>query len=317
MMRKFAITPLVLVLSTLLLTATAQAQYQLQRHEDGVRVLHGDQLVADYLTLSKSKPILWPLNGPGGTAMTRQYPMVADSKNEKHDHPHHRSFWFTHGDVNGTDFWLEGGEGGITDHQKFTILKADKDSAVVAARNIWKTAAGKPVLTEERSYTFSHDKDATILDCQFVVHASHGDVNFGDTKEGTFGVRIAGSMKVDAKLGGKLVNSDGATNSDAWGKAAPWVDYVGPIGDKKMGIAILCHPSTFNYPNRWHVRTYGLFAANPFGVHHFLKQDKSTAGTTLAAGEKMTFRYRVILHLGDTADADIAGRNAEYAEIAF
>ncbi|GAB5404966.1 MAG: hypothetical protein Aurels2KO_31970 [Aureliella sp.] len=277
--------------------------------------MHGDQLVADYLTMSKSKPILWPLNGPGGTAMTRAYPMVADSKDEAHDHPHHRSLWFTHGEVNGTDFWLEGGEGGITEHQKFTILESGDESAVVAARNIWETAGGEPVLTEERKFTFSHDKGAVILDCEFVVHATHGDVNFGDTKEGTFGIRIAESMKVDAKLGGVLTNSEGATNKDAWGKAAAWVDYVGPIGDKTMGIAILCHPSTYNYPNRWHVRTYGLFAANPFGVHHFLKQPEPTKGVDLAEGKSFTFRYRVICHEGDTTAADIEGRNAEYAKM--
>ena len=36
-----------------------------------------------------------------------------------------------------------------------------------------------------------------------------------------------------------------------------------------MGIAILNHPASFRYPTYWHVRDYGLFAANPFGLHDF------------------------------------------------
>ena len=58
------------------------------------------------------------------------------------------------------------------------------------------------------------------------IKATEGDVTFGDTKEGTFGVRVAGTMKVDERLGGRIVNSEGLTNGDAWGKPADWVDYI-------------------------------------------------------------------------------------------
>jgi len=38
--------------------------------------------------------------GPGGARMTRDYPMVPNSEGEEHDHPHHRSLWYSHGAVN-------------------------------------------------------------------------------------------------------------------------------------------------------------------------------------------------------------------------
>ncbi|MCA9130349.1 MAG: PmoA family protein, partial [Planctomycetales bacterium] len=129
--------------------------------------------------------------------------------------------------------------------------------------------------------------------------------------------RIAESMKVDEKTGGKIINSKGDVDGKAWGIAADWVDYTGPIDGKTMGIAILCHPSTFHYPNRWHVRTYGLFAANPFGVHHFINQPDPTEGVNLPSGESMLFRYRVILHTGSTEDADIDTRHKEYCSTKF
>ncbi len=293
--------------------------FSIIRTDAGVEVHHDGKLVAGYVTKSKSKPILWPLVGPGGIEMTRGYPMRPATETERDDHPHHRSFWFTHGIVNGTDFWLEGDKGGITEHQKFTELSTGASSATIAARNIWKTPAGEPVLTEERTYTFSIEEEAVKIDCTFVVNATFGDVNFGDTKEGTFGIRIPGTMKVDAKKGGLLTNSDGDTNKDAWGKPAAWVDYTGPVlnGDGKettMGIAILCHPETYNYPNRWHVRTYGLFAANPFGVHHFVGDKEPTAGVDLDSGNSLKFRYQVILHTDSIATSDIAEHFEQYSQ---
>jgi hypothetical protein len=299
------------------LAPSTQAQFRLEKHEGGVRVYESDKMIADYATNQGPKPIVWPLLGPGGEKMTRDFPMVPDSENEKHDHPHHRSLWFTHGEVNGIDFWAEGEKLGRTEHQKYTKL-ADGKSAVIATTNLWKTPAGETVLSDRRRYTFSNGSDhSRVLDCEVQLLASEGDVHFGDTKEGTFALRVAESMKVDAKKGGKIINSAGDVDDKAWGKPAEWVDYHGPIGDKTLGIAILCHPSTFHHPNRWHVRTYGLFGANPFGVSHFVGDKEMTDGTRLKKGEDLVFRYRVILHNGDEKAAKIADQFKEYASQKF
>src|SRR6185295_7073001 len=136
------------------------------------------------------------------------------------------------------------------------------------------------------------------------------EVVFGDTKEGSFGVRMASSIRVDSKQGGEIVNSDGLTNQAAWGKPAAWVDYHGPVDGETWGIAILNHPSSFRYPTYWHVRTYGLFAANPFGIHDFTG---STDGSfTLAAGKSIELKYRVLLHKGDEKSGNVAEAFATY-----
>ena len=70
-------------------------------------------------------------------------------------------------------------------------------------------------------------------------------------------------------------------------------------------MAILNHPESFRYPTTWHVRDYGLFAANPFGYDDFKYKDEP-GDYTIPAGESIRFRYRVILHEGDTEAADIA-----------
>ena len=106
-------------------------------------------------------------------------------------------------------------------------------------------------------------------------------------------------------------HSTGVRDEETWGKRADWVDYHGPLDGETVGIAIFDHPSSFRHPTGWHVRTYGLFAANPFGVSTF---DKSLpkSPTTVDAGQKLRFRYRVIIHPGDTATADIANRWKQY-----
>ena len=309
---------LVLLLGLSSSYACAQsADFMIKDHAGGVEIRRNGELVASYLTKSGSKPIVWPLIGPTGAKMTRDFPMVADSKDEEHDHPHHRSLWFTHGEVNDIDFWLEGeGKGGTIEHIEFTEKSAGK-SAVVATRNVWKSPAGEPMLSDSRRFTFGADSDTNWVDCEIELRATEGDVHFGDTKEGTFGVRVAESMKVDAKTGGKIVNSAGQADGAAWGQPAAWVDYFGPVGKETLGIAILCHPSTFHHPNRWHVRTYGLFAANPFGEYHFTGAKEKTDGVRMKKGEKLLFRYRVLLHSGDEKVGKVADRYAEFAKIEF
>jgi hypothetical protein len=80
-----------------------------------------------------------------------------------------------------------------------------------------------------------------------------------------------------------------------------------------LGIAILNHPSSFRYPTHWHIRSYGLFAANPWGLGDFTgkKQDGSH---TMKKGESLTLRYRVIFHAGDEKQAGIADAFAEYSK---
>ncbi|MEZ6137855.1 MAG: DUF6807 family protein [Pirellulaceae bacterium] len=158
---------------------SGKAPYQLEKHDGGVRVMQSGELVADYVI--KSKPIIYPVIGPDGVKMTRDYPMVADSENEAHDHPHHRSLWFTHGEVNHVDFWAEGDKMGITEHQEFTQLD-DGKQAVIATRNIWKSAAGESILDDHRRFTFDSDDQARWIDCEIELTASR-DVNFGDTKK--------------------------------------------------------------------------------------------------------------------------------------
>jgi hypothetical protein len=154
---------------------------------------------------------------------------------------------------------------------------------------------------------------ARWIDFATKVTAIADEVTFGDTKEGAFGVRVAESMKVDAGKGGKIITSEGLSDKDAWGKPAKWVDYYGPVGDKTLGIAIFDHPSSFRHPTTWHVRTYGLFAPNPFGLHDFPGGQGKDGSHKFKKGESFVLKYRVYMHEGDEKTGKVADAYAKFA----
>ena len=322
--------PVAIVLSALLTffisaVVVEAAKITLEKHDKRVTVNLDGLFFTEYVTDNGPKPILWPIIGPTGAEMTRAYPMK-EVAGEKQDHFHHRSLWFTHMEVNGVNFWAEAptykdpkksasaiSTLGKTVHRGFKKAEVVDGKAIITAENDWIGPDGKKVLEDQRTITLSADDTSRTIDFDIDLKASEGPVTFGDNKDGTFGVRVPTSMDVTSKLGGKITNSEGLTDETAWGKAARWCDYVGPVGNKTVGIAILNHPSSFRYPTTWHVRTYGLFCANPFGWHDFDPKSDVNGEFTLEAGKTMKFRYRVIFHNGDDKQADIEGAFKKYA----
>jgi hypothetical protein len=271
----------------------------------------GGQPFTTYQAPEGLKPYFFPLIGPTGKPFTRAYPMK-DVPGEKRDHPHQKSLWFTHGNVNGVDFWSEAkGHGSIRETSR-SLVTAIPALGQLKTTDDWVAPDGKVVCSDERIVRFFSTLHNRYLDFDITIKADHGPVTFGDTKEGMFGVRVATSMDVDAKKGGKITNADGLTDAAAWGKPATWVDYTGPVEGETVGIAILNHPGSFRHPTTWHVRTYGLFAANPFGWHDFGM--KKSGEHTIPAGESIHFGYRVILHRGDTASAALPAAYESYAK---
>src|SRR5580700_2539821 len=80
-------------------------------------IFRDDTLITTYRYGSNfARPFFFPVNEPGGRCVTRSYPMEA-VPDESTDHPHHRSLWIAHGDVNGVDNWSEETGHGSTKHQ--------------------------------------------------------------------------------------------------------------------------------------------------------------------------------------------------------
>ena len=230
-------------------------------------------------------------------------------------HPHHRSLWYAHGSINGHDFWSEEKGAGKTVHQRFITVKSGKKQGVIQSSNKLVANDGTTVATDERTWTFYNRPDARMFDFAITVHASEGELKFGDTKEGTMAMRLNEVMRLKGKTGhGHIINSEGIKDDETWGKRAAWCDYYAPVDGKVVGVAIFDHPANPRHPTWWHVRDYGLFAANPFGLHDFEKKPKGAGDLVVPAGKSITFHYRFYCHRGDEKEAKVAEEYTQYAK---
>ena len=259
----------------------------------------------------RAKPVLYPVIGPNDIPMTRRYPIEEAGEGEAKDHPHHASLWYTHGEVNGISFWHIGKDTGEIIHEKFLKLEGN----VIATRNKWLDSKGKVVCRDERELAFHGEGDDRAIDVTVKILADSGDVTFGDTKEGSMGIRSNPVLRLKGSVAkGKALNSAGDTDKALWGKRAAWVSYWAPQEKKVVGFSIFDHPTNPRHPTWWHARDYGLVAANPFGIHNFERKPKGTGDMKVKNGESVTFRYRFLFHANDAKTADIAKRYEKWAK---
>ncbi len=298
-------------------SATSEKEAVTLTELDGkIRVEIGGKLFTEYHFKDVSRPFLYPIIGIGEVKMTRNWPMK-EAENEERDHPHHRSLWYAHGSVNGQDFWSESSKAGKTVHEKFLEISSGKKFGVIRSQNKWVAKDGTVVATADQTIRFSGNANLRFIDYDVTIHASNGELIMGDTKEGTMAIRLAETMRLAQPKGkqgqGHIVNSEGIRDGETWGKRAAWCDYYGPVSDKLVGVAMFDHPKNPQYPTWWHVRDYGLFAANPYGVHDFEKKPAGTGNFIIPAGKSVTYRYRFVFHEGDEKQADIAELFKKYA----
>jgi hypothetical protein len=300
---------------------------EIRRSGPQTEVAVGGKPFTTYYTDPKiSKPYLMPLRSAKGTIVTRGYPTGTEfppgSEHERSFEPHQRPLYFGHGNIDGIDYWQEEvfdkyfpdhGKQGYGRVQLVKIEKADggHDAGVIRAEFNLLAPSGRVIGAETQVFTFRGDETTRTVDCEFIFHATHGPLTFGDSKEGTFGIRVAKELNSPP---GRMVNSAGAEGEKAiWGKRADWVDYSGAVAGEQVGIAVLDHPKSFRHPTTWHARGYGLFSANPFGLRDFTSDPNQDGSWTIPPGKSLTFRYRVIIHEGDHRTANIAEAYQKFA----
>ena len=317
----------------------AQTAVKLTPGADRVRVEIGGQLFTEYVFGDgASRPYCYPIIAPDGMPLTRDFPMKKTA-GEETDHPWHRSFYFAHSNVNGVDFWNEGGgdvgrspaSKGRTEHEAF-LETTSGPVGVLRAKTRWVAPGGKLICTDERTLRFHAGPDGRFIDFEITLHALPNEpLVFGDNKDGTMATRLAQWMTMphvgnvrgpDGKsakkeVGGQghIVTATGVRDNDAWGTRANWCEYHAEKDGKIYGVAIFDHPQNLRHPTWWMARNYGLFGANPFGWHDFEKEfakEPHKGDYTVPAGGSLTLRYRFYYHTGDEKTAKIAERYAEY-----
>ena len=300
----------ILLVIAALLPLSAQVKIAQQGNQKITVDIDGKPFTEFFFGPDTHKPYLAPLRTASGIIVTRGFPMNPNVPGEAHDHPHHRGLWFTHGDVNGYDFWgNEPDQKGAGKGKGDVVLKkvnkvSSGKTGTIDATFEWK-ADGHILLTESRKMTFYSDPQLRTIDFDITLSPEE-EVTFGDTKEGMFAIRLAAPLEAQQPKGidepkrtGKLVNAQNKAGEKlVWGKRSEWADFSGQIDGHPVGLTIFDHPGNPRHPTYWHSRDYGLFATNIFGVHDF-ENDKSRDGSlTIQPGQPLRFRFRVLLHDG-------------------
>jgi hypothetical protein len=326
---RFGLILFSLVVVLLVFSWAAHAEpVSLKRHGNAIDVTIGGKPFTTYtFDPNISKAFLEPLRDAKGTIVTRSLAVgnevPAGHEKDKGFEPHQRGMYFAHGSVDGNDFWGEEafekyyGRSDANDRygrmvfRKLDEMKGGSSSGLIRATFDLVGPDKKPFAQETQEYTFSGDADTRVIDCVFVIKADTEPVRFGDTKEGTFAVRL--NPQLDAP-DGKMVNSKGNEGeAQVWGKSADWVNVDGVVDGDSLGVAVFDAPDSFRHPTYWHARGYGLLAANPFGLSFFYNDPKKDGSYTLPAGQSIRFRHRVLIHEGTYKDAHVADRYSEYA----
>ena len=308
----------------------ATAQDLSVKEDKGVlQIFAGNKLVTKFQYADWSRPIFYPLLSPTGTPLTRNWPIIKDAPGESMDHPHQKSAWFVHGDivvegmpaknspkgVKGVDFWSENPGAGKVVCTSVKIKKRSGDHLVVETTNEWINNEGQKVIDETRVIRVYQLSGAWLITVESDLFASVATLIFEDTKEGSFALRI--NEQITGKKGGKIENAEGKIGEKAcWGYPSAWCDYSGSIDGKVAGVAILCDPKN-PYPSCFHVRDYGLMAANPFGrgKSGFPAMKGRSDLVKVEKGQHLQVRYGYLMHDGDAAAGHVAQHYREFVAL--
>ena len=292
---------------------SASAQVRIAAEDIAVTV-DGKPFTTFHYGSNAGKPYLSPLRSASGKIVTRHFPME-EVVGESHDHLHHRGLWFSYDDVNGVKFW-ENDPSYTKPHIGRIVVKETKWKEGTASSTLnaimeWRDPSGKVLLVENRDMIFYSDPQTRTIDFHISLTAATEDVTFGDTKEGAFAIRLADNFT--EKKGGVMVDADGRQKMiNIWGKRSNWVDYSATIDGEQLGVAMFDHPQNPHHPTYWHARDYGLFALNPFGQKSF-DPNQAENNWKLPKGEKLAFKWRVVIHPGGAESGHVADLYKEYA----
>jgi hypothetical protein len=344
MRRTFLLAPLVIAAATTAVT-TQTPRIQVVAHAVAPRVdilIDGKPFTSYVYERNQKKPSLYPLLTAGGQPITRGFPLEP-KPGERVDHPHHVGLWFNYGDVNGLDFWnnsdavpaARADRMGTIVHKRVIETTSGKDKGELNVEMDWVDSKGTVLLKEHTRFVFQGDAKTRVVDRITRLSALKEPVVLGDSKEGVLGIRMARSLEqpsnqadtfVDASgkpgatrtvnnegVTGQYVGSDGKTGDAAWGTKGPWMMLQGKVGGEPVTVAILDHPQNPGFPTYWHARGYGLFAANNLGQKGF-DPKQPEARRTIAPGESMTFRHRVLILDGSADPARLAADHKKFAE---
>ena len=295
------------ILSTIIVAARPQSvsaqeptplSYQ---HDEGKMLTArlGDKVLWQFhYDQSLPKPFFHPVATSDGSVLTWNSPP---------DHPWHHGLWFSWKYINEVNFWepnnQSGKPDGRTEWEVVDIKTLPNGSTSIQMQLKYRRQDENSILNEERSIIVSApDRDGNYyFDWTSTFTAVGEKVVLDRTPlpDEPGGEVYGGYAGLSVRFAKELTNREATSSAGPVefspqaryrGKATA-MDYAGEIDGKPMGIAICDHPSNLNHPSPWYViRSNEMSYYSPAVICY--------APYTMNAGDKLTLRYRVIVHSG-------------------
>ena len=242
------------------------------------------QIVADP---AQGKPYFHPLATPGGARLTDLRPP---------DHPWHRGLWFSWKYINGLNYWEEDRQTGRSEAVTELVeskLQSHKNGSADLRFSInyhpWNAA---PVLTEQRRIQISapaHGRYELRWVSEFtaVTNVTLARTPLADEPHGQSWGGYAGlSLRLNAAARSWIFsNSQNSTGEkDSHGQPAAWMKLS--AGTNRAAVTIFDDVQNARHPSPWYVSQAMLF----FSPALLFRQPLE-----MAAGEKLTLRYRFLI----------------------
>src|SRR5215475_8816768 len=153
------------VVFSLLLILQLSGQVNSTHDGDGIIVDVGaTPFTALYITGAETtKQYFHPVRAATGTIVARRYPMES-VEGELHNEKHQRGLWFSHGDVNGLDFW-DNEASYTTPNRGFIVLDkvialtSGEKTGTIEASFKWVDPNKKAILEDTRKMVFYSQPD--------------------------------------------------------------------------------------------------------------------------------------------------------------
>ena len=228
--------------------------------------------------------------------------------------------WIAYGDGEGFDLWARPERIQLTEE---SVVLEPGGTVRLRARLDWTDEEDGLLVTEDRTLRFRALEGIRIVDVDVVLTAPGRGLRFGDTKDGFFALRLAERFeRTGARATGEAWIASGSESEDTpiWGERSPWCAVRAPSAvpetgaeadagpdERRTTVAVFDHPDNPGHPTRWHVRPYGLLAANPFGREAFNGAPSPRATLEMDAYERLRLRYRVFV-TDESVDSDALDR---------
>ena len=304
----------VLAPSAFVAAPVEQAAVRVTKDPQGYWFTEGDKKILFYQAQRKALPdgqaarsnYFHPLYDLDGNVLTEDFPK---------DHIHHRGiFWAWHQvRINGKtvqDQWAN--RDSFWTVRRATPVESEDRTASLALQVVWES----PLVTddkgqrrpfvEERSVTRVHPAEGGIrkIDFHQRLTALVDGVEIGGSDDakgyGGFSYRVV--MPPDIQFTGVQGAVTPIENAVA---ASPWIDVSGTYGSAgKSGLTVLTHPSTAGFPQQWILRARGSMQNAVYPGRQPVALPRERA---------VILNYRLVLHRGELAAADLARLQAEYA----